>query len=165
MQRKALVFSLCLLLTGIVFQSLSYFFFLNITDSLPLGLYLRTPATELQKGDYIVYEPTEDVRQIVAEYGWGDGKHLFLKRIGAVAGEHYSIHEETQEFTIGGECHGLAFAFDTQGHPLPRLRGEFIVPEGYVLPVASNPRSFDGRYTGAIPIDSITAKVVPLWIP
>lgn len=165
MRKRVGVFGLCLMVAAVFFQSLSYFFFLNITDSLPLGLYLRVPGSEFQRGDYIVYEPSEEVRQIVADYGWGDGNHVFLKQIGAVAGEHYAVHEETHEFTIEGVCRGRVFDTDAQGHPLPRLRGEFIVPEGHVLPVATNPRSFDGRYTGTIPIDSIQAKVVPLWIP
>ena len=150
MRKNILMFCLCLLFTTGIFQVLSYVFFLNITDSLPLGLYLRVPATEFQRGDYIVYEPSEEVRQIVASYGWGDGEHTFLKQIGAVAGEHYAIDEETKKFQIEGELRGQVFETDAQGHPLPKLRGEFIVPDGHVLPIATNPRSFDGRYTGTI---------------
>ena len=165
MRKRIGAFGLCLLVTAAFFQGLSYFFFLNITDSLPLGLYLRIPGKDFQRGDYIVYEPSEEVRRMVADYGWGDGNHVFLKQIGAVAGEHYAIHEETHEFTIGGVHRGRVFDTDAQGHPLPRLRGEFTVPEGHVLPVATNPRSFDGRYTGTIPIGSIQAKVIPLLIP
>lgn len=165
MRKRVGVFCLCLLATAVFFQSLSYLFFLNITDSLPLGLYLRIPGREFQCGDYIVYEPSGEVRRMVADYGWGDGNHVFLKQIGAVAGEHYAIHEETHEFTVEGMCRGRVFDTDAQGHPLPRLRGEFIVPQGHILPVATNPRSFDGRYTGTIPVDSIQTKVIPLWIP
>ena len=165
MRKRVGAFGLCLLATAVLFQSLSYFFFLNITDSLPLGLYLRIPGREFQCGDYIVYEPSEEVQRMVADYGWGDGNHVFLKQIGAVAGEHYAVHEATHEFTVEGMCRGRVFDTDTQGQPLPRLRGEFIVPEGHILPVATNPRSFDGRYTGTIPVDSIRTKVIPLWIP
>lgn len=165
MRKKVMLFSLCLFTTAVFFQGLSYFFFLNITDSLPLGLYLRIPGGDYQKGDYIVYEPSEDVRRMVADYGWGDGNHVFLKQIGAVSGEHYAVHGEPPEFTIEGTVRGRVFDSDTQGHPLPKLRGEFIVPEGHVLPVATNPRSFDGRYTGTIPVGCIKAKVIPLWTP
>lgn len=165
MCRRILVFALCLSVTIGIFQCVSYFFFLNITDSLPIGLYIRVPMTDFQRGDYIVYEPSEDVRHMVVDYGWGDGKHVFLKQIGAVPGDHYAINEETKEFLIEGEYRGRVFDTDTQGHRLPQLRGEFTVPEGYVLPVATNPRSFDGRYTGTISVKSINAKVIPLWIP
>lgn len=158
-------FFLCCLLSLGFFQGLSYLFFLNITDSLPMGLYLRIPAAVLEHGDYIVYEPEESVKQMVRDYGWGDGEHVFLKCVGAVAGESYAIHEDTHEFTIEGQHAGPVFDADTTGHPLPQLRGKFIVPEGHVLPVATNPRSFDGRYTGSIPVSCIKAKVVPLWIP
>ena len=165
MRKKVMAFSLCLFITAVFFHGLSYLFFLNITDSLPLGLYLRIPGGDYQKGDYIVYEPSEEVRRMVADYGWGDGNHVFLKQIGAVAGEHYAVHGEPPEFTIEGTVRGRVFDSDTQGHPLPKLRGEFIVPEGHVLPVATNPRSFDGRYTGTIPVGCIKAKVIPLWTP
>lgn len=84
MRKKVMAFSLCLFITAVFFHGLSYLFFLNITDSLPLGLYLRIPGGDYQKGDYIVYEPSEDVRRMVADYGWGDGNHVFLKQIGAV---------------------------------------------------------------------------------
>lgn len=166
MTRKRLaVFGLCCLLAGGFFQLISYVFFINITDSLPLGLYLRVPMTGFQRGDYIVYEPGEEVRQMVRDYGWGDGSHTFMKRVGAVAGEHYVISETTCDFTVEGQLCGKVFETDTEGNSLPKLRGEFVVPDGHVLPVATNPRSFDGRYTGAIPICSIKAKVIPLWIP
>ena len=165
LRKRVGAFGLCLLVAAIFFQGLSYFFFLNITDSLPLGLYLRIPGKDFQCGDYIVYEPPEEVRRMVADYGWGDGNHVFLKQIGAMAGEHYAVHGENLDFSIEGKLRGRVFDTDNQGHPLPKLRGEFVVPEGHVLPVATNPRSFDGRYTGTIPIGSIQAKVIPLWIP
>ena len=165
MRKRVLIFGICCLLSAGLFQVISSIFFLNITDSLPIGLYLRVPATNLSKGDYIIYEPTEEVRKIVVDYGWGDGKHLFLKKIGAVAGEHYTIREDNGEFLIEGQHYGQVFLTDTKGQPLPKLRGEFIVPTGHVLPVATNPRSFDGRYTGSIPIECIKAKVIPFLIP
>ena len=165
MRRKISLFGLCLIISAALFQGFSYFFFINITDSLPVGLYLRMPQGDFQRGDYIVYEPSEEVRRMVADYGWGDGHHVFLKQVGAVAGEHYAIHEATHEFTIEGIYRGRIFDTDTQGHPLPKLRGEFIVPDGHVLPVATNPRSFDGRYTGTIPLACIKAKVIPLFCP
>ena len=41
-------------------------------------------------------------------------------------------------------------------------RGEF-------LPIGTNPRSFDGRYTGTVPLKNIKARVIPLitgtWMP
>jgi len=57
---------------------------------------------------------------------------------------------------------GRVYITDTAGHHLPQLRGKFQVEEGCVLPIAINPRSFDGRYTGTISLKQIKAKVIPI---
>ena len=128
-------------------------FYYNHTDSLPRGLYLRMPLRELQDGDYVVFEPTEAITSVAYERGWLSPGVRFLKQVGAVAGESYEIEPETLQFK----------------GPMPEIRGRFLVPEGEFLPIGTNPRSFDGRYTGTVPLKNITARVIPLltgtWMP
>lgn len=147
-----------------VLRILPSILYLNVTESLPIGLYMRIPGKECRRGDYIVYEPPEEVKEIITKNGWGDGKREFLKKVGAVAGESYSIDEETLAFEAAGKYIGQVFEKDTLGHELPKLRGKFEVKTGYVLPIATSARSFDGRYSGEIPIEKIKARVVPIII-
>ena len=63
----------------------------NHTDSLPRGLYLRVPLRELQDGDYVVFEPTEQITELAYPRGWLSPGVRFLKQVGAVAGESYEI--------------------------------------------------------------------------
>ena len=160
--RKAVIFLGLCLVVGLCFEEMSEVFYLNVTRSLPAGLYMRIPGKECRRGDYIVYEPPEEVREVIIKNGWGDGKHNFLKRVGATAGEKYSIDAVTRAFEIEGKYIGQAYEKDNAGNPLPTLRGKFEVPKDYVLPVATGARSFDGRYSGAIAKSRIKARVVPI---
>ena len=66
--------------------------FYNATASLPRGIYLRIPATKIERGDIVVYDPPEEV--IAFSYQRGYVQHTdtrFLKRVGAIAGDVYSI--------------------------------------------------------------------------
>ena len=124
---------------------------------------MKILSKEVSRGDYIVYEPSEEVKEIINKNRWGNGKHDFLKKVGAVAGEKYVISEDTLKFEIEGKYIGQVYETDNKGNELPKLRGGYEVPQGYVLPIATSARSFDGRYSGVIPISQIKAIVVPIW--
>lgn len=162
-KRAAIFFALCVI-ARLAFEVMSDVFYLNVTPSLPTGLYMKIPGKEYRRGDYIVYEPSQSVKETVAKNGWGDGKHDFLKKVGAVEGDTYSIDAETLIFEAAGKYVGMVYETDNRGNPLPKLRGEFVVHEGYVLPIAMSARSFDGRYSGAIHKSQIKARVVPVFV-
>lgn len=44
-----------------------------------------------------------------------------------------------------------------------KVTRNFVVAKGHVLMLGTLPRSFDGRYTGPIPLSRIDGKAVPLW--
>lgn len=162
MKRKMIIFLAVCVVTKFYFEEVSNIFYLNVTSSLPTGLYMKIPSKECRHNDYIVYEPNEAVKEMIIENGWGDGKHDFLKKVGAIEGEKYSIDVETLKFEIDGKYIGQVYETDNAGNVLPKLRGEFEVPKDYVLPIATSARSFDGRYSGAIPKSQIKARVVPI---
>ena len=53
---------------------------------------------------------------------------------------------------------------DSKGEPMPQLARDvtYTVPEGEFLPVGDSTRSFDGRYTGTVPLSAIRSRVIPL---
>ena len=148
----------------LMFQGLSASLYLNLTKSLPVGIYVRVPKFELSRGDYIVYEPSEEIQNLIRENGWGDGKEKFLKKVAGVSGDEYEVDEKHRIFLINGKYAGQVFRTDSAGNELPQLVGKNKVGTDEVLPCGTNLRSFDGRYTGAIKISEIEAKVVPLII-
>lgn len=162
MKKKAVIFLGLCLAFGLMLCEMPKMIYFNVTSSLPQGFYLRIPCKEFRRGDYIVYEPSEEVKTLIVENGWGDGKRDFLKKVGATAGEKYSIDAETLKFEIEGKYIGQVYETDTKGNDLPKIRGEHEVPKGYVLPIATSARSFDGRYSGVISEEIIKARVIPI---
>ena len=160
-KKLAIILGMCVVVTFILEETPKVIYF-NATSSLPQGFYLRIPAKEYHRGDYIVYEPSEDVKALIVKNDWGDGERDFLKKVGATAGEKYSVDAETLNFEIEGKYIGQVYETDNAGNVLPKLRGEFEVPKGYVLPIATSARSFDGRYSGVIAESRIKARVVPI---
>ena len=137
--------------------------FYNQTASVPVGFYVRVPDRPLARGDYVVYEMTEVTRRYAVARGYvTKPTEPFLKRVGAIAGDSYSIDAETRRFFIDGAYIGDVFERDRMERPLPQQEGAFIVSEGEFLPIGESTRSFDGRYTGTVPTSHIIAIVVPL---
>lgn len=164
MKRKAIIFLAVCVATKLGLEEVSDVFYLNVTSSLPTGLYMKIPSKECRHNDYIIYEPSKEVKAMIIENGWGDGERDFLKKVGATEGEKYSIDSDTLKFEIEGKYIGQVYETDNVGNVLPKPRGEFEVPKGYVLPIAASARSFDGRYSGVIPKSQIKARVVRVCI-
>lgn len=137
-------------------------FYLNTTPSLPVGLYLRVPAIHLEDGDAVVYRPSESTMQLAKDRDWIPSDEMFIKEVGALQHETYSINPDNLQFLANGKYIGQVSPIDHLGRMMPVLRGDFEVPDDEFLPVANNPSSFDGRYTGPVPTKNIEAKVIPL---
>lgn len=138
-------------------------FFWNRTASLPLGLYVRVPDflhDSVQRGDYVVYEPSPETVSVGVERGWMHEDTIFLKKVGALAGDRYDVSPDLQ-FTIEGEPCGIVYLEDSHGRPMPLHIGSYTVPEEMFLPVGTAPKSFDGRYTGPVPVENIKGVVLP----
>ena len=135
---------------------------INLSASAPRGVYRRISPRLLSRGGYIVFPVPQGVGDLVASWGWPEGG-LLLKQVGAVPGDLVCM--------VGGavfvntERVAVQLRHDRAGRALPRVRGCFRVRQDELLPLSTHhPRSFDGRYFGAIPRDSLTAVVTPLWI-
>ena len=162
LKKKAVIFLGLCLAVSLMLEGMPKMIYFNVTSSLPQGFYLRIPCKECRRGDYIVYEPSEEVKTLIIKNGWGDGKRDFLKKVGATEGERYSVDAERLRFEIEEKYIGQVYETDNNGNDLPKIRGKHEVPKGYVLPIATSARSFDGRYSGAIPKSQIKARVVPI---
>lgn len=63
MAKNAIIFLSICLVVNLVFEELPEIFYVNVTSSLPQGLYVKVPSQELKKGDYIVYDPPPEVKR------------------------------------------------------------------------------------------------------
>lgn len=140
-------------------------FYINSTPSIPCGVYLKIPAFWLRQGDTVVYKPQKECIDTAIACGWldNDDKNiLFVKHIGGLEGDIFEVDFE-KNFYINGKFYGQILTQDGTGQPIPSLKtGKNYVAADMFLPVGDNPRSFDGRYTGQVPLENIHAKVIPL---
>lgn len=137
--------------------------YLNVTASLPRGIYVSIPGTAYRHDDIVVYHPTPEVEAFSISRGYmkEETKMSFLKLVGALPGDTWVIDDE-RGFFIEGKRIGTVLTKDTKGREMPVLYGTHLVPEGEFLPYTKDPRSFDGRYEGTVPMDRIITRVIPL---
>lgn len=135
----------------------------NASASLPIGLYRVEPPTRLSLGDLVAVTPPEPIAQFVTARGYvGPGGPL-LKRVAALPGTR--VCREGTMITVDGQAVGKAREGDSLGRPLPIWQGCRLLGEGEVFLMNREVEdSLDGRYFGPLPLASVTARIVPLWL-
>lgn len=146
-------------------------FYLNQSESLPLGIYVKIPnfilslqgrePNTVKKGDYVVFLPNEETLKIALERRYMDESTFFLKKVGGRYGDSWVIDKD-YNFYLNGEYYGNVFLKDRYGNNMPIRMGTFQIKKDEFLPVGESERSFDGRYTGVVKISNIKAVVKPL---
>jgi conjugative transfer signal peptidase TraF len=144
---------------------------LNLTGSLPVGLYMEIQGVP-ERGSIVLACLPLDVAVFARERGYvprGDrcpGRTAPVgKTVMAIVGDTVTVS------AIGLEVNGHPIpnsrprAFDTHGRPLTSAPvGRSVVSAGNAWLVSSyTPLSFDSRYFGAIETRSLIAVVRPLW--
>jgi len=149
------------------------FYVLNITDSLPFGLYAKTKPT-FQADELVLFCPplTEAINLAFDRlYIWGggvcDGNHSpLIKKIVGKPGDKVSIGEDG--IFINGRFirNSKQKKYDGAGRAMPRLEVEsYVLQEGeFIVASDYNPYSFDSRYMGSITQSSIKAGLRPVWV-
>jgi conjugative transfer signal peptidase TraF len=135
---------------------------INLTRSMPLGLYwMCLDPGDLREGDLVAFRPPLAVRALVRDRGYLPDGAFLLKPIAAVGSDDVCI--EGNELRIRGQLRAHLRSKDSEGRPLPRDArcGPLAPSQLYVL--APDPRSFDSRIFGPVSDDALHATVTPLW--
>ena len=158
------VITMFILLAGIVLAIRKAPYYLNLSDSEPWGIYRLTPFDgHLMRGEFVIMKVPEQARPVVYGRGWLPEGGLLLKNVGAVPGDRVVIASDG--IRINRQYAGPIFTRDSQGRPLPELRGAFRIQPGHFLPLAAAiPNSFDGRYFGPVPLRLILGQAEPVLI-
>ena len=74
--------------------------------------------------------------------------------------------DKQNTFYVRDRYVGMASQRDSQNRPLPQIQQEkeYIVPDDEFLPVDDTANSFDGRYTGTVPLRAIKTRVIPIFV-
>jgi type IV secretory pathway protease TraF len=101
-------------------------------------------------------------RTLIASRGWAPEGVPLLKNVEALEGDQ--VCTDDHEISVNGRRVGPVSSVDSQGQPLPRIRGCYIVPAGEFLPLSTYiANSFDGRYMGPQPLSLIHGEAHRLW--
>ena len=135
---------------------------INTTASEPYGVYRLRPLEDLRRGQLVVLAVPRAYASLVVARGWLPAGWPLLKGIGALPGDAVCVTDEA--VTVNGEPYGPVYAQDSEGRPMPRVRGCQTVADGSFWPLSRyTNKSFDGRYVGPQPQASIVGEAQPLW--
>jgi conjugative transfer signal peptidase TraF len=137
-------------------------FIWNTTASTPVGLYVLSSDDDLHVGDLVSIIPPEPAASFLAEGGYLPRNIPLLKHVLALQGQVVCRGDRT--ITVNGLAVGEALERDSHGRLLPVWQGCRRLAAGELFVMNRHVReSFDGRYFGPFPANSVVGRAMPLW--
>jgi conjugative transfer signal peptidase TraF len=133
---------------------------INITTSMPRGLYWLRHAGSLRRGDPVYLDLPQSIRPLVDERRYLPRNFHLLKRVVALPGDH--VCTENNRYVVGGQFLSVIAAHDQAGRPLKPFSFCSTVPPGAAFVAAHGESSLDSRYFGPVSLNDLT-PAVPLW--
>ncbi|MDR3258691.1 MAG: S26 family signal peptidase [Fusobacteriaceae bacterium] len=139
-------------------HNLKKYYTINISESLPRGLYRLEEPKNIQKGDIVQFYIPPKIEKLLKERKYTAPIVTYmLKRVAALPGDKVFIKDNF--FFVNDKNWGFIFDEDPRGNPLPRLSIEdFKLQDDEFLPLADAYGSYDGRYFGSLKISDIKFK-------
>jgi conjugative transfer signal peptidase TraF len=149
-------------------------FRVNATASMPRGIWrVEAPGARLERGEIVsICLPDSPAISEAAQRGYipvgacPSGREPLIKPIAAIEGD--LIEVTAPNIAVNGEpiAQSAPLNEDSAGRPLRAvLEGTYSVPSGEVwLLSGHDPRSFDSRYFGAVPVTNIQGVARPIWV-
>jgi conjugative transfer signal peptidase TraF len=143
----------------------------NLTPSLPRGLYCRLPVRHVTEGLLVVLCLPPEISALYRVHARSvtgscpDRLPPFFKVVAATGGDIVTFGPEG--LTSGGALlpSSAPRLRDSAGLPLPHAAfGTYRLRPGSVWLYAPEPRSFDSRYFGPLPAKDLLYRLTPLWL-
>jgi conjugative transfer signal peptidase TraF len=146
----------------------------NTTPSMPIGLWASGSAhTVLTRGDVVtVCLPGGAVLRQAMQRGYiatgtcPHGAEPLVKPVAAVSGDLVTVSANGIDVNATPIANTAALPRDEAGrvlHPIPAASYR-VGPEDVWLLSGHDPRSFDSRYFGAVPVANVLGIAHPLWV-
>lgn len=165
------LFSFCVCTAVVLYVLYEIGLRINITPSLPRGLYLIDTATPV-RGDYVtfcleksIWTDLASTRGYLAPGSCPSGLRPLLKQLAGMPGDNIIMTDEG--IIVSSAAKAVCWPapirkFDVKGRPLPkRPFTDSTIPKGMALVMAGHPGSFDSRIFGLVPLSSLT-RVEPV---
>lgn len=134
----------------------------NLTASMPRGLYLLSQDQSPHAHDIVVVRLTPAADAIAVSRGYLAAHHPVLKRVAGVAGDLVCRFGGT--VSINGRPAAIARARDRADRALPRWHGCLRLRRRQLFVLGATAGSFDSRYFGIIDQSAIVGIAHPVWI-
>lgn len=136
-------------------------FVINISSSIPIGIYKVDKSTDFERGDIVTFS-TKNYSDIL-NYSGSIKNITFSKYIAGISGDYIRI--ENNKIYINDKEKGNIFKVDGLNNKLPQLKEKkYIVKVNEVFVLGTNDKSFDSRYYGCIKKSDVIYKLVPFII-
>jgi conjugative transfer signal peptidase TraF len=132
---------------------------INLTASIPMGLYVRSTAPP-QTGDFVLVRLPMHVRQLAALRGYLPFNRLLLKIVAAGPGD--VVCRLGSRVWARGHSGVWALRTDARGRPLPQWRGCRRLRATELFVLGSHSDSFDSRYFGFVHRQAVLSAVRPI---
>ena len=160
---KVLLFLLALSIVTTYLKSQHYGVSIQISNSMPKGLYLTTPINTPKKDSTVLFYTSAATEQLMKQRQWITYKTPIMKKVAAVPGDLACI--EDHHLLINNQYYSSIATIDSKKRPLPQLAFcRTLKNNEYFLISNYSEKSFDSRYFGPIPREKIIAKATPLWL-
>lgn len=147
-------------------------FRINLTDSIPIGVYRMTGINNL-KNAFVIFCPEDkpDFQQ-ARDRGYIDsglcpgGYGYLMKKIVAIKGDKISVTDEGVFVNHQRIPFSKSVLKDGLKRPLPQWRTtDYQLKEDEILTMTSQSTwSFDSRYYGPVHTGKIKGMITPIWI-
>lgn len=149
-----ITFNICIG-SGLIHSS----FYVNITSSAPMGVYMISSDQELKPDVFVMVKENHRLEQF---YGSKRPPQLLLKHIAGMPGDIMTVTDS--DVRINTESYPT-LSYTSNGMPLQHLQNGIYTLSSDEYFVANIPiRSYDSRYFGPVKRDEIQSVVTPVWL-
>jgi conjugative transfer signal peptidase TraF len=157
---------------GIAYFMYSNNYYINLTNSYPIGIYKSLKDnSKFNKDDLVIFcPPDNEIFKNAKELGYlkngfcPGGYIKMMKKIAAVPGDKIQIANYVYVNNVK-QVNSQVFYEDSKGNKLPKINKSFVLEnDEYLLLSDYAIRSFDGRYFGPIKKNRIEKKMKAILI-
>lgn len=133
---------------------------LNVSSSVPIGMYRLVPRAPAL-GELALVRLPAAARALAVERGYIGRASALIKPVAATAGQVVCRTGPLVE--IDGRTRATALAVDGAGRPMPDWNSCRQLDGGQIFVLSADPNSFDGRYIGVLDAAAVLGAAVPVW--
>ena len=156
------VFIFIVLGTVFIFRINNYI--LNISQSLPIGIYQKIDSYDYKIDDYVIVKVPEEYKEFIYSRGYMGTDELsaktMLKKIKGINGDSFEVIEGSL-IKNNTEIIAKVLSKESKGRNLPKI-SKITLKNGEYFLLGEHPYSLDSRYLGKFEEKDILYKVRPI---